>query len=1116
MLRDYQLEGLNWLTYCYCHGTNGILADEMGLGKTVQTISFLERLVEDYNVFGPFLVVVPLSTLPNWAKEFRKWAPRMNVIMYCGNGASRKVIQQYEFHGQSNKIKFNVLLTTYEIVMKDKSVLNAFKWKSLVVDEAHRLKNSDSLLYRVLMEFKTDGRMLITGTPLQNSLKELWALLHFLMPESFPDCASFEALYEDLKHHDCIKRLHDELRPYILRRLKRDVEKSLPQKREQILRVAASPLQRKYYRWVIARNFRELNRGVRGEGKTTLLNVVAELKKVCNHPYLFPSAEQAALAASANTTQDIVLQGLVRNSGKMQLLDKLLERLKETGHRVLIFSQMVRMLDVLSDYLKMKNWPFQRLDGSTPREMRQKAMDHFNAENSPDFCFILSTRAGGLGINLATADTVIIFDSDWNPQNDLQAEARCHRIGQEKTVNIYRLLVSNSVEENILRSAKRKMVLDQLVIQSMDTTAAGILNQAKGEDGGSSEAGNSGEKSEVAATAEWIASGSNVSGSEYSKEELDAIIKFGAEDIFKDDEQQQQQGQNYEIDIDKILERAEVVNGNTETPAEELLNTFKVTSFGGGGGDSTDDFWSKLITSDVQAETDEIERLNKRRYQDEGSDSDERDRAAAVAAALQAVARAEAKKDSRKRNGKKGGAVEEREVKALHRGLRMFGDPELIDDIIDSNKSALGTQNKETLKKVANEILEAARASVENGSADSSRDSKGEEKKEDESGGDKAGKKEKRMAKYKGFEFDAAELLERVSSVNFLRSVVSEYKDNLLAFRVTNPLKPPVWGKISWSSKDDSMLMLGVYRHGYGNWSKITADPDLALQKIANTQVGNTHLTRRIEALLRSIHSEQAKSSPSRRQKAAPQAKGKKLASQKRPLPSKRRGKEKDDDDNDEDDDDEIEEDEEDDFEDTKRKSNRVAKKGTKKALKIEKQPPPKKAKREEKGDEKKKKKANDKEDEMEARRKRISEFVPEQWDLFWRKTIPPKDKRKDAKAQKKFLENKSECFKVLKPVMSEVNKIKYFKVNVESSIDFAISKTVKYLRIIGAHIKKLGVDGAMEDALWYHVANSTYRDMAFIKDLYRNIENGTAEPPTEKLKSITASVKKELGTTKK
>ena len=1191
VLRDYQVEGLNWMTYCYCNGTNGILADEMGLGKTVQTISFLERLVEDYSVFGPFLVVVPLSTLPNWAKEFKKWAPRMNVVVYCGNTESRRVIQQHEFHGQSNKLKFNVLLTTYEIVMKDKSVLGALHWKHLVVDEAHRLKNAESLLYRVLMEFRSSARMLITGTPLQNSLRELWALLHFLMPEKFPGCEAFEAEYADLQRHECIKRLHGELRPYILRRLKRDVEKSLPQKREQILRVAATPLQRKYYRWVIARNFRELNRGVKGEGKTTLLNVVGELKKVCNHPYLFPSAEQVALAL---LPQDAVLEGLVCSSGKMQLLDKLLERLKETGHRVLIFSQMVRMLDILSDYLRLKAWPFQRLDGSTSREMRQKAMDHFNAEGSTDFVFLLSTRAGGLGINLATADTVVIFDSDWNPQNDLQAEARCHRIGQDKTVNIYRLLISKSVEENILRSAKRKMVLDQLVIQSMDTTAAGILNKAAtttekaltpitsndttAEDNPNNSNNNNnnddGNGGSVAATAGWIGTGTAASGSEYTKEELDAIIKFGAEDIFKDDDnesQQQQQQNSGEIDIDKILERAEVVNssGSTETPAEELLNTFKVTSFGDAAASAEDDFWSKLITPEVQAEADEINKLGDRRRAEEkaaaeaakakakAERSDHALTAAAAAAATAANGGGDDGSNTARKKKVKRGAIEDKEVKALYRGLRMYGSPDRMDEIVDTSKSLLGARKKETLVSAAKDIINAAEAFV--------KEEKEKEEEEEEGSGSGDEVKRGKTLIHKGVEFDPVEFLGRIATIEFLGAVVGEYEGNPLAFRVTSPLKPPAWGKVAWSSKDDSMLLLGVHRHGYGNWSKIIADPDLGLGKLADTSVGNSHLSRRVEALIKALRADAASSSPkkvakekgggsnnssknrsrSRTSKRKAPAKKKQRSSTKTKTKNREEEedddddnnndyddydddeKEEDDDENSNEDDNQSDDDDDDDYASRSKSRRRQSSSSGKKST----PPPTKKAKR---GDPKKEDSSNSntnnnnnnnssssshqkgekvsyKNGDKESRRKMIACFVPEEWDLFWRKNIPPADSELAARAQKTYASHKAECDKALKPVVVEMNKIRYFRVNVEANIEFAISKTVKYLRIIGAHIDKLDRDENFVEALWHSVAINTYRDPLFVKTLYEKLKSGALTPPTHMLKAITVEIKEKL-----
>ncbi|KAI5745904.1 hypothetical protein M8J76_015368 [Diaphorina citri] len=443
----------------------------------LQTICFLYYLFNAYDVHGPFLVVVPLSTMAAWQKEFKLWAPEMNVVTYLGDVASRNIIRDYEWcFASSKRLKFNAILTTYEILLKDKSFLGTISWAVLMVDEAHRLKNDDSLLYKALFEFKTNHRLLITGTPLQNSLKELWALLHFIMPHKFDSWEDFEKEHDNAANKGYTK-LHKQLEPFILRRVKKDVEKSLPAKVEQILRT------------------------------------------------------------------------LIRGSGKLVLLDKLLVRLRETGHRVLIFSQMVRMLDILAEYLQLRHFTFQRLDGSIKGEIRRQALDHFNAEGSSDFCFLLSTRAGGLGINLATADTVIIFDSDWNPQNDLQAQARAHRIGQKNQVNIYRLVTAESVEEDIVERAKRKMVLDHLVIQRMDTTGRTVLDK----------------KAPNQATP-------------FNKDELTAILKFGAERLFNNPEDEA--GDEDPIcDIDEILRRAELRDEAPATVGDELLSAFKVASF---------------------------------------------------------------------------------------------------------------------------------------------------------------------------------------------------------------------------------------------------------------------------------------------------------------------------------------------------------------------------------------------------------------------------------------------------------------------------------------------------------------------------------------------------------
>uniref|UniRef100_G1N8E0 Uncharacterized protein n=1 Tax=Meleagris gallopavo TaxID=9103 RepID=G1N8E0_MELGA len=375
-LRDYQLNGLNWLAHSWCKGNSCILADEMGLGKTIQTISFLNYLFHEHQLYGPFLLVVPLSTLTSWQREIQTWAPQMNAVVYLGDITSRNMIRTHEWmHPQTKRLKFNILLTTYEILLKDKSFLGGLNWAFIGVDEAHRLKNDDSLLYKTLIDFKSNHRLLITGTPLQNSLKELWSLLHFIMPEKFSSWEDFEEEHGKGREYGYAS-LHKELEPFLLRRVKKDVEKSLPAKVEQILRMEMSALQKQYYKWILTRNYKALSKGSKGS-TSGFLNIMMELKKCCNHCYLIKPPDDNEFY-----NKQEALQHLIRSSGKLILLDKLLIRLRERGNRVLIFSQMVRMLDILAEYLKYRQFPFQRLDGSIKGELRKQALDHFNAEGS--------------------------------------------------------------------------------------------------------------------------------------------------------------------------------------------------------------------------------------------------------------------------------------------------------------------------------------------------------------------------------------------------------------------------------------------------------------------------------------------------------------------------------------------------------------------------------------------------------------------------------------------------------------------------------------------------------------------------------------------------------------
>lgn len=457
-LRDYQIQGLNWLISLHENKLSGILADEMGLGKTLQTISFLGYLRYVKGIDGPFLAIVPKSTLDNWRREFAKWTPDVNAIVLHGDKEARQEMLQDVIL----QAKFDVLITSYEMVIKEKSTLKRIAWQYIIIDEAHRIKNEQSALSQIIRLFYSKNRLLITGTPLQNNLHELWALLNFLLPDVFGDSAVFDEWFEQNNSEEdqevVVQQLHTVLNPFLLRRVKADVEKSLLPKIETNLYVGMTEMQIHWYKSLLEKDIDAVNGAVgKREGKTRLLNIVMQLRKCCNHPYLFEGAEPGP----PYTTDE----HLIFNAGKMIVLDKLLKRLKEKGSRVLIFSQMSRLLDILEDYCYFRDYDYCRIDGSTSHEERIEAIDDFNGPESKKFVFLLTTRAGGLGINLVTADTVILYDSDWNPQADLQAMDRAHRIGQKKQVHVYRFVTENAIEEKVIERAAQKLRLDQLVIQ---------------------------------------------------------------------------------------------------------------------------------------------------------------------------------------------------------------------------------------------------------------------------------------------------------------------------------------------------------------------------------------------------------------------------------------------------------------------------------------------------------------------------------------------------------------------------------------------------------------------------------------------------------------------------
>ncbi|KAI0399536.1 SNF2 family N-terminal domain-containing protein [Xylaria palmicola] len=655
-MRDYQLEGLTWMYEICLQGMSGILADEMGLGKTIQVISLAALLREQEDYYGPHLVLAPLSTLSNWQDEFHKWTPTIPFVLYHGTIEERqqifrdKIMKHYQKGGPTQK--FPVVCTSYEMVLRDHAALSKIDWAFIVVDEGHRMKNADAKLFRELQQFKSATRLLITGTPLQNNLKELWSLLHFLMPDLFLDWEAFETWFdfsdlrdeegtaqfiEDKESQSLVAKIHKVLQPLLLRRIKADVAAYLPKKREYVLYAPMTKEQTDLYNVVndkktdtrsyletkvverltgannspsnskrssrqssraasshpvetptppakdafamimrpkskasaqsnqtskpstppktmvskrkasqtseapasksakssrqstpstaprtrgrprkniasykvpddidedkldddafeemlakeleskavdLEDNLRDTDEIERAEtlelaklqiADKKLGNPLMQLRLVCNSPHNFYSP----WAFDVNEAID---ESIVTSSGKMLLLDRLLPALFECGHKVLIFSQFKTQLDILHDYCsELRGWNVCRIDGSVAQDERRQQIKDFN-EDPEHRVFLLSTRAGGQGINLASADTVILFDSDWNPQQDLQAQDRCHRIGQTRPVVIYRLATKGTVEEELLLSADAKRRLEKLVIKK-----GGFKNISQKLDGG--------------------------------------------------------------------------------------------------------------------------------------------------------------------------------------------------------------------------------------------------------------------------------------------------------------------------------------------------------------------------------------------------------------------------------------------------------------------------------------------------------------------------------------------------------------------------------------------------------------------------------------------------------
>jgi len=464
-LLPHQVEGLEWLASLFGNKLHGILADEMGLGKTIQTIALLLHIKERKGNVGPHLVVAPKSTLSNWKTEFGRFAPTFSVRVLTGDQDTREVEIAALRRDVAEK-RAVVCVTNYEQVYRNDYLLKN-SWQLVVVDEGHRLKNPETVLHNAMAQLRCKMRLLLTGTPLQNSVNELWALLHYLLPDLFTVMMDFKAWFakpfqgvqglnefevqlDPEQEQQVIRQMHTLLAPFLLQRLKSEVlADRLPPRVEVDVRVPLSAWQEAAYRDLEKRTIRLLDQNDT-VSSDQVNNALMQLRKIVLHPYLFQTGY----------TRN---EDLFRSSGKLEALDRMLPKLLRFGHKVLIFSQFTSLLDVLEDFLQWRGIVNVRLDGQVAHEQRKARIERFSSDPSVKV-FLLSARAGGLGLNLQAADTVVLFDIDWNPQNDKQAIARVHRVGQTKEVRVVRLVTDSKVERHMEARCKEKLEMEKKVM----------------------------------------------------------------------------------------------------------------------------------------------------------------------------------------------------------------------------------------------------------------------------------------------------------------------------------------------------------------------------------------------------------------------------------------------------------------------------------------------------------------------------------------------------------------------------------------------------------------------------------------------------------------------------
>ncbi|KAI9244805.1 SNF2 family N-terminal domain-containing protein [Sporodiniella umbellata] len=815
-LRSYQLEGLNWLRFCYYHNRSCILADEMGLGKTVQSVAFLNDVYYHLNIKGPFLIVAPLSTIPHWERAIKAWTD-LNVVDYRGSALSRSLLVETEFYykDQASSLiayKFDVLITTYEMASSGVAQLKDIPWKCAIFDEAHRLKNKQSKVGEILKTFSIEHKVLLTGTPLQNNLDELYSLLNFMQPDIFNDEKTFFIDYGKLQTAAEVEKLQALLKPIMLRRFKEDVEKTIPVKEETVIEVELTNPQKKWYRAILEKNFSFLRKGAKSNKEMPQLrNIVMQLRKCCIHPYLLEGAEEVITRDSRAVTIVEQFNCLVQSSGKLVLIDKLLRKLFEGNHKVLIFSQFTSCLDILSDYLRGRQYPHERIDGSVPSEQRQASIDRFSTMPiTESFVFLLCTRAGGVGINLTAADTCIIFDSDWNPQNDLQAQARCHRIGQTKPVQVYRLICRNTYEKDMFDRAGMKLGLDKAVMQRMNSTKEEALS---------------------------------VSKNELNRKEIEDLLKKGAYGAVMDDEES---AQFCEEDIDQILERRTTVIRHEGNEKGSIFSkaTFNASAEQGVELDDPD-FWEKwaakanLDVVEAQDENELIVYEPRRRRQvqrfgtrQDGVYSDEDN-------AADSDAYEDESEKSRKRDIVRPWTLSEKTK--YERKLMIYGYGPW-----KQMQSHFPRRSEKDLKAATRNLMRQVRPQVEGTTEEDKRlivdiDLILENDAEDEVSGDLTvpykGASKKQMTEYKSFLIQApTEYIEHIERKgrNFLLRIqmLHMVRDRIVPKDWDEAKKlpiPKVNGSLPcdwWGESEDRDLLLGICKHGYQQYLTMRKDKE--------------------------------------------------------------------------------------------------------------------------------------------------------------------------------------------------------------------------------------------------------------------------------------------------